>query len=173
MLFVDSKLQNFATNFSTSKLFPCLAISKMLLSPDFLLSLFASPWHNALLLEEYNILISKIPKLPVLLGGISPPILRPILVPLSRLVICGIMLLLVLDGFIWMPWFVLYLKSILFSSQLSRLLKENYLSSCPFLLMEVISWLVWMSISSELALLIASSSDPIVISDNKIFYILV
>ena len=94
----------------------------MLLSPEFSLSLFNAPCHDALLLDRSDVPLSKRPDLPMFLGGILSLLFRPaphfrlIPVPLSRLVICGVILLMVLDGFICIPLIAFLWKSIIILS---------------------------------------------------------
>ena len=85
-------------------------------------------------------------------------------VPLFRLLICDIMLLMILDGFIPMPSFLFHPKYILILVQLFQLPKDMYWLSWPHLSMEVLAWLVWMRMLSERAQLITNCLDPIVIS---------
>ena len=53
-----------------------------------------------------------------------------------------------------------------FVTTFTKIPKEKFRSPCPRLSMEALAWLMWMSILSERALLIARFSDPIVIADN-------
>ena len=111
----DSKLQNFCAQMFNFKILSCSEFLKTLLFPSFSTSLFTAPFHNTLQLEKSDAPMLERTKIPMFLGGIPSPILflNPIPVPLSRLVICGIMLPMILDGFTRMPSFVLHPKSIL------------------------------------------------------------
>ena len=98
----------------------------------FSLSLFTGTCHDMLMLEKSSVPPLKRPNLPMFLGRVLSPLFWTSLLflliplPLSILVICGIMLLMVLNGFIGILFFVFRLKSILVSSQLFWLPKEKY-----------------------------------------------
>ena len=122
----------------------------------------------------------KNPKLPMYLHGILSLLFRPELlfcsipVPLYRLVICGVMLLMVLDGFTGMPLFMFRPKSILILSQLLQLLKDKSQSLCAYISMEYLAWLACtMSLSPNRALLIVRSLNHIIIANNERCFILV
>ena len=161
-----------APNIFNFKMFLSSAFSKMLLSPRFSNSLFAAPCPEVILSDKSYVTFSNRKNLAIFLVGIPSPlfhlisIFRLILLPIYILVICGIMLPIVLDGFIGMTLFLFWSKSIFILSQLLQTPKEKFQSPCPRLSMEALAWLVWMSVLSEHALLIVSSSDPIVIADN-------
>ena len=151
----------------------------MLLSPGFPLSLLSEPCHDALLSKRSDIPLSNRLKLLMFLGGIPPLLFRPeylfcpITVPLSRLEICGVRLRKIFNEFTGMPLFLFRPKSILLLSQRFCLLEDNPWSPIPHVSMEALAWLVWMSVLSDYALLIVSSSEPIVISNNETCSILV
>ena len=128
-------------NFSTSKLFSLSAFSKILLPPGFSLLVFSFLCYYTLLTERSDVPLSKRLKLPIFLGGISSPLFRqtpllqPIPVPLSILVIYGVMLLVFINGLLGMPIIVFRPKLILILSHLSRLSKEKSWSPFPCLSM--------------------------------------
>ena len=169
----------FAPNFFNFKIILALSIFGNVLLPRFSVSFFDAPCHNVLLPKKYEVSLLKSLGLPIFLSGILSLLLRPtqlfhlIPIPLSRLVSCGIMLPVVIYGFIGMALFVFCPKSIYILSSLLLSPKENSQSLYPRLSMEVIAWLVWMSASSERAQLVTSYSEPIVIANNKTCSILV
>ena len=131
--------------------------------------------HDALLLEKSNVPMQKRSNIPMCILSLlfRPTLLfSPTPVPLYRLVICGIMLLVVIDGFMWMPLFLFCPKPILILSQLFQLPMDMSWSQCPCIAMDVLAWLECMIMSSEHVLLTVSSSDPIFIAKNAICFIL-
>ena len=81
---------------------------------------FSAKFHDVLLSLKYDILLLKSPKHPIFIGWIPSPLLRPITISFSlfRLAIYGLILPVVLDGFLQMISFVFFPKSILTSLQL-------------------------------------------------------
>ena len=140
------------------------AFLKILLPPGFSLLIFSSSCHNVLLWEKSDVSLSNRSNLLMFLGRMPSPLffLNPIPVPLCRMVICRIVLLIVIYGFTQIPAFMCRPKPILIMLKLFRLMKGIYRSSCPHLSMEVLYWLLWMSVSSE--------RDPLIVSSLVIAY---
>ena len=123
----------FAPKFSTSKLFSGLEFSEILLPPGFPIPLFTAKFHDVLLSYKFDIIMLKNPKLPMFIGWIPSPLLRPnlITVPLFRLEIYGLMLLMVLNDFYQIISFMFFPKSILISLQLFWLWPSFYQAYQP------------------------------------------
>ena len=173
------KITYFCAQLFNLKRFLALSIVDSAVAYKGSLSLFDAWCHEALLSERSDVPMSNIPKLLMFLGEFLPmifhstPLFHPIPVPLSRPIICGVMLPMFLSRFIGITLFVLHPKQILILSPLLISPNEKSLSQCPHLSMEALAWLVWVRVLYECDLLIAGSSHPIVTSDKKKSFILV
>ena len=105
----------FAPNFFNFKIILATKVFENSVASSVFTFVFSSHCHYSLASEKYNVPISRRMNLPVFPGGMPSPLSRPnpIPVPLFRLVSCGIMLPVVLDGFTQMPSFCFCPKSLL------------------------------------------------------------